>query len=238
MGKRGIAPKGAALPAGLWGAEPSISQADAESILGSPISEEVWDAICQAFEDYGAQIGLLDAPRANQNRNDKASYDAARRKAIKYLKRGKPLSELGIDHQLLRQFAENAELAALSTKAGVAWFRDHPDQFAERYDWRVLLRTDPDAIKKSLMILQEAEPRPFQPIGVGQVKAELARRLSAIFERANLPAELSTGYELPEWAAEADMTPFEQLISALGVHEAERPSALSAWLRECLQSRN
>jgi len=238
MGKRGIAPKGAALPAGLWGAEPTISQAEAESILGSPISEVVWDAIWRAFENCGAHIQLLDAPRANQNRNDKASYGVARRKAIRHLNKGKPLAELGIDRELLRQFAENAELAALLTKAGIAWLRDHPDEFAERYDWRVLSRTDPDAIKKSLMILQEAEPRPFQPMGVGQAKAELARRIHAIFERENLPTELSTGYELSEWAAEADMTPFEQLISALGVHESERPSALSAWLRACLQRRN
>jgi hypothetical protein len=236
MGKRGPTPKIAALPSGHWGCDPPIDQAEAEVILAALIPDDTWEAIREAFGTFARRRALIDAPRANRNRNDPASYEVMRAKAIKLLKKGEPIMGLGLDRSALIEiasaFAGNAELAELSKRAGAKQYNADPDAFHTRFDWRILQRRDPESRARALEILEAARPRPYQPVSLADAKAELAHRIGVTLDAAGLPTEISTGYELGENAAEYDLTPFEQLISALEIHEAERPSAMSAWMRE------
>ena len=242
MGERGPTSKIAALPTGHWGGNPLISQAQAAVIFGAWIGDETWDAIHEAFGRFAYRLALIDAPRANRNRNDPASYGAMRAKAIKLIKKGHPLTNLGLDREpfieFMRAATDLAELAELSTRAARERYKADQAAFYARFDWRVMQRQDSESMARALEILEAAEPRSYQPQSRGDAKAELARRIHAIFERENLPTELSTWHDLNESAAEADMTPFERLISALGVHKANSAPAFSAWLRECLKSRS
>ena len=150
-----------------------------------------------------------------------------RAKAIKLLKKGEPIMGLGLDRSALieiaRAFAGNAEMTELSTRAGAKQYNADPDAFHTRFDWRILQRRDPESRES-----RQGHCR----VLLADAKAELAHRIGVTLDAAGLPTEISTGYELGENAAEYDLTPFEQLISALEIHEAERPSAMSAWMRE------
>ena len=88
----------------------------------------------------------------------------------------------------------------------------------------------------AIAIIERAEPIEYDTLTDAEARRELTCDIAAA-----LPADVSRvsdGRVLCDEASEADLTPFEQLISCLGIHEGARPSATAAWVRKALKGRN
>ena len=63
----------------------------------------------------------------------------------------------------------------------------------------------------------------------------LALRLFDILDRAGLHVHISDRRSLPHEPAEADLTPFERLLSEASVHVANSHDAFVKWVGEALR---
>lgn len=248
MGKRGRAPKIAAVPRSFWKILPDLTREEAETTLGQPIPERVWAQVLEAYFPFTHCHALMEAPRANRKRDDPKSYVTMRNRVRKLIEQRLPLSNLGLERgeliRFLMAFADNAEMWALSTPEGVKRMTADQDAFFDSFDYRVFERRDSKSVERALAILDAAEPHEIHSHGIGDAKVALVRQISAILKKAGLPTNLSTGFdlemlrdeELGLGAMTEDLTPFEQFISALKIHVTDKPSNLSAWLREALKA--
>jgi len=232
MARRGRTPRIAALPTGSWGGFIRKSRAEAGAILGEEIPEEVWEEIHAAFDRFAERLAVLEAPRANHNRNDSNSYEIIRQRAIRDLERGRPLR---LPTETLHQLAVNAGLAELSTPEGLRLHNQDPDRWRERFHVDRLRATDPDGMRHALDLVRAAEPRPYQPASEAQARAEVTRRLRAILSEADLPTWLSNRWQIDADSEWSELTPFELLVRAIIMPDAQSPRALAEWVYEALR---
>ena len=202
-----------------------ISKSEAEDIFRSELTDETWAAVEKCFSDFGVRLNSVEAlPADNVNRNDPRSYPIGRARALK---------DIAKAIRLIQGVANDRALCRSASQI-----------YAMKRDGYPASGAISESLHTATMALTEAKLR-FQyaaePIfahdgSKALAKREMARAIVDVLREAGLDTRL-TGWDeaaLPEAMAETDMTPTEQLLSALGVHSAERPSAFVRWLRDAL----
>ncbi len=209
--------------------EPAIDRAAASEILGSEIARETWGAILTAHEDWCLAIGELDALRMNRNRNDPKSYEVERAKSERRIERA--LDLIG-DQRRKAEFNAAVSQNYSMRRSGLPSGAVIDDLLNQAFD----------NLAEVVRVLRDAEPRDIAVRSEAEINQEFAGQLLEICRRLGLPAKLSTGFELDDLLDDAsgenrkatldDLTPFERFFDALGIHDAETPATLAAWLRD------
>lgn len=216
------APRAAPVAAG-WVLRPPIDRAEAEAVLGAAIQEEVWRQIEHDFARLGQIIDQLAASRLNANPKDEQSYISGLTAAEKRI--GKALDLVLVQMGKTRLNDELYENAESKLGASVA-----PLSIRRR------LEMASDELLNVLAMIRSADFEVIRVPSEAQARRYVAARVYARLKAAGLPADLTGWREatMDTPLAEADMTPAEQLISALGVIEGATPSRFVRNLRGAL----
>lgn len=212
-------------PASGFLTQPDIQKEQAESIYGASIPQEVWERVNVLFSDYGVRLNSLAAlPHDNVNRNDPRSYGIGRQKAEKTLAAALALiREVSSDQQLCRAASQTYSMR----RDGL------PDS------WKIskLLETATMAVLDAqLRFRYAANPEITSSDSDASARRDLAKQIVNAFRQAGLDVRLTGWREqnFTDGMSESDMTPIEQLISRLGVHDAATPSAFVRWMRDAI----
>jgi hypothetical protein len=206
---------------------PHIVRAKASAVLGIEIDRATWIAIVEAFLRFGQAI----APRSMPKVTDYVARRTRLQRSLVELR-----NELAALHGDRAMWDALSECVFRAIADGPT--RDH-EELSELFGHRLQLGRiladleAPMADLKSLLDL--AEPRTSKTRTENEARVVLVRGIRDICRDAGLPCDVSSGWALPEDASESDLSPFEQLLSALGAVEAESPSALSATVRRLME---
>lgn len=207
---------------GAYRSDPPIDREDAERCFGAAIPQDAWSAIEVAFMRHAARMASLQAPRANRNRNDPRSFEGQRARAVKLLETArKGIAEIHPGFLLACEMSHRlAEYSRSGTMPPSYRMRQELDRIARRFF-------------AMLLVIEQAEPE----IREVPSKAESRRILAREVYEALKPhgARLSNGWEIASGEPSyADLTGFERLIEALGIHQGATPAATARWLRDAL----
>lgn len=204
--------------------EPPITRDMASTYLGAEVSKEAWLTICQAFASYGDRCDDLAASRLGKSKDpQKASWHERQKSTITALEAVLDRLESVRNHgEFLREASENYSLISFNASFG-------PEVNADQ-----ILREAYRKILDALVIIERAEPMEIDVPTDANARARLAREIKGALAQDGIALNLSDRRALPEDAAEADLTPFEQLLSALGVHDGETPSAVARWIHRAV----
>lgn len=216
--------KRAARPLGGIVLEPPLSQKESEAVYGRPILDETWSAVCHAFKQFGYHLRALEATQAHRAKDpSKLGWEALQQTTVKAMEAALGRIEAARGHgDFLREASENYCL------------RTYGRSYLSEHNADQLLREAYRKIMDAVLIIERAQPDEVETPSGAEARKILARSIVEALRTQDGSVAVSDGHCLPDDAAESDLTPVEQLISALGIHEAERPSALSRWLRRAL----
>lgn len=206
--------------------EPPITRDEAGAILGATVSAATWAKVERAFEAYSAGLADLDTTKANANKKDPDGWKACQTETVSQLENA--LDLIGKAKKRRRFLHEVTDL----------YEQEYPRPGAI-HDAAAMLDGAFLEVVRALEIVARAKPERIEVASQPELERELARRLRNILAEAGLPATLSRDADLPEpkLIAKTDLTPFEQLLYALGVYVAA-PSALHHWVRRTFGERN
>jgi hypothetical protein len=216
----GPKPSAVAILRSGWVAMPPIDREEAAAILGVQVPPEAWRGIKRAFVRFSDLTAVIAGPRVNNNRDDPRSYTVARDRAE---------ADLECALMLIMGTLEKRDIVEAMTVASMR----SPDGAETGGDLRDALKAASFAIRTAKRIVRRAVNPPVVVASEADARKRLARDILAVLADSGLPRDLTGWTEArnAEGLAEADMTPAERLISALGVHEAETPSAFVRWVR-------
>jgi hypothetical protein len=217
MGSRGPSPTRVVLGYGLWVAPPPITQAEAERILGASIPPATWKQIEKCFSALQETQARLSGTQTVRE------YAADRKKADKRI------------NDALRLVLNQLDDPATSDFEGFA--RRSKGALQGTLDTRLseVLADAARALAAAQAVVRAAEPLTMKSPTDAEARATLARSLHRILADAGLPCSLSHGWK--HEPSEADLTPFEQMLSAAEVHIAETPRAMAKWVGEACRKR-
>lgn len=210
----------AAVPIGGFIDTPPLTREEAEAYVGA-IPEQAWDHICRAFHRFG--FGKLDhtASTANSDKNDDNSWFKQRAATEKELTKARELLQR-VSRR--RRFLHEVRRAQPISGEG----RD----FVKCIDEALALLSGASAT------LRYTQPLKLPIKSEEELRKNLVRQLHAIFSEVGLPSKYSDGRTLeqnPEVLL-SHLTPFEQLIFALGVYTdkasaSKNYTSFARWLR-------
>jgi hypothetical protein len=189
--------------------QPPITLKAAGHCLGAEISPEAWAGICRAFARYGFALDDLAASRASRSKGPaKASWHERQKSTVKALEAALDRLEATRKHgEFLREASDNYALATFG------------HSFGSELSAECMLQDAFCKVLNALVIIERAEPMAVEVPTAASGRARLAREFCDALALDGIPLRYSDRRTLPEDASEADLTPFEQLLSALGVHE-------------------
>lgn len=207
-----------------WALPLTINHARAEEVFGAPIPSEAWAQIELAFECHAGRLADLEGTSINGNPHDAKGF--AKRHADTTNRLRTALASL---EEIDRDFLAESEQAAEAAEYRSTGQLQSLDAFAR-------IGRAMDEISNLLGIVYTAERHPL----VVEVpsEAESRKMLARDIYDALKPhgARLSDGRALGELdvVAMSDLTGFEHLAVALGLHKAKSPLAMAKWLRDAV----
>jgi hypothetical protein len=217
----------AAFPGAHFEMVPPLTRSAVESIVG-PLPDDAWNAIRRAFRDLGAGLEALKASKDNRKKDDPDGWHALRSATVRDLEAALAALERSFDDPRRRFLSEASENYAFT----------HDGERPEAID---LLMEAQAATLGALVIVERALPERREVSSESELRRRATRELAAILAKIGITSAATDGWNLDqllEGAAESDLTTFEQLVSALGLHVAETPAALSVWVRRALAEHN
>jgi hypothetical protein len=210
--------------------QPPITRERAGKDIGAEITPEAWSAICRAFEQYGFALDNLAASRASKSKDPaKASWHERQKSTVKALEAALDRLEATRKHdEFLHEASENYALANLGYSAG-------SEVNADR-----MLREAYRKVLDALVIIERAEPMEIEVPTEATARAVLVRDIRDALQRQGIEARASTGFalDIPDRGPRlSDLTPFEQLLDALGIGDKMTVGAFSAFVRSALSGK-
>lgn len=201
---------------------PPIARAEAETILGRTMPPEVWCAIERAFGEFGRGLAALAASKAAGKKDDPLTWRGRQDATVRELEQ---IMTLLCRARARRGFlAECRENYALRNNALGGPHLEH------------LLGDAYGRVLHAIAIVERAEPMSLEVASEPQLRRGLALAVADALRDADIPVALSDGWALErmEGVSGADLTPFESLVDALGIHDSVSLGALSRWLRRAM----
>ena len=217
----------AAFPGAHFEMEPPLSRPVVESIVG-PLPDDAWNAVRRAFRDLGAGLEALKPSKDNRKKDDPESWHAQTSATVRDLETALEIIERSFVDPRRRFLSEASENYALA----------HHGEGPDAIDF---LNEAHAATMSALVIVERALPERREVPSEAELRRHATRELAAILAKVGITSATTDGWHLDqllEGAAESDLTAFEQLVSALGLHVAETPAALSVWVRRALAEHN
>jgi hypothetical protein len=208
--------------------EPPITREEAGEYVKTEISAEAWAEICRAFVEYGGALDDLKTSRASRSKDpEKASWHERQTSTAKALEAALDRLQATRKHgEFLREASENYSLQKSN-----ASYSDATD--ADR-----MLRDAHRLILDALVIVERAEPMEIELPTEANARAKLVRDVASALAKSEIEARASNGRNLDaitdRKARLSDLTPFEQLIDALGIGEEMTVASFSAFVRSAL----
>lgn len=207
---------------------PTLSRDEAERVYGRAFTDAAWGAICNAFMRYGERLRALNATRLSRSKDPaKAGWDQRQSATVKAIEAAMDRINAARRHdEFLREASDNYSIQTFgqSYMGSVNAQRLVDEAFGNLLD--------------ALIIVGRAEPMEIETPTEAEAQRILVRQLRDALSEQEMDVSVSDGRELPDKPSEADLTPFEQLVSAFGVHDGETPAAVSRWLRRALAGQN
>ena len=220
-----ITSKRAAVPSGGIVMQPPITQETAENILGEVISDQLWREIEAAFATYGKRLRALETSKMSRNKNDPESW---------HVRKSNSVGKLETAMRLIREIKD--ETGDFLTEAATDYtMRTYGRSLLSEHNPRQLLRESLKSLQHTVAIVERALPMEVDIPTKEEAERLVVRMLRDAFVNHGVNASVSDGRNLPEDAAESELTLFEQFVAALEIHDAETPNALSRWLRRTLK---
>lgn len=207
---------------------PTLTRHEAEAVYGCAFPDSAWDAICAAFARYGWHLQRLEATRLSRSKDPaKAGWYAHQASTVKAIeaamdritaaRRNRDFLLQASDNYCIQTFGHSA-LGRLNAE------RNLNEAYSKLFD--------------ALIVIERAEPEEIETPSEAESRRILVREIREALADADLDVSVSDGRGLPEDAAEADLTPFEQLVSAFGAHDAETPASFAKWMRRALMGQS
>jgi len=202
-----------------WVRRPSLERESAAAVFGAPIPSQSWAAISNAFARHGRNEDALTASTANKNKNDPKGWTFRRDAAVKHLERAIDALN-GIDHDFIYE-ADDA--VSLEKTGGL-----HSLGFAQALNGAV------DEMLRVVGHLADLAPIERAVLSDAESRAQLARDVFAALKDHGASVSDGRALDSLDGVSEADLTGFERLVSAFGIHESETPLGTAKWTREAL----
>lgn len=204
--------------------QPPMSREAASEYLETEISLEAWSKVAQAFCKYGFSLDDLNASRASKSKDPtKASWTERQKLTVNALEGAMDRLQATRKHgEFLREASENYCQAEFGYS------------FSSEVSADRLLNEAYRKIFDAIVIIERAEPIEVEVPTNASARAILAIAIRDALSEDGIKTQLSDRRTLPDDASEADLTPFEQLLSALGVHEGETPTAVARWIHRAV----
>ena len=219
----------AANPGGGQLLRPPISRESSEAILQREINDDSWRFVCKAFNKYGFRKRNLETSKASRKKDDKEGWHYRRNKVMNAI--NSAINQVAIARTANGNFlSEVSENYSLKANEGRSYLSDESVE--------ALLMAAREKLYDAFRIVNGAEPQSREVATDAETRCMLARDLKCALIPEGEKGFLSDRRALPANPAETDLTPFEQLLSALEVHIAETPEAFSLWLSRALEGQN
>lgn len=216
--------------------QPPITCEDAGEYVKAEIPIEAWSEICRAFAQYGCALDNLKASRASKSKDPKkASWHERQKSTVKALEAALDRLQATRKHgEFLHEASDNYCLATFGYSFG---YHVNADK---------LLRESYLNILNALVIIERAEPMIMEVPTEANARTTLVRDIADILARNGIEARASNGraFEgLENGAGEkrdallSELTPFEQLLDALGFGEETTNESFSAFVRTALSGK-
>lgn len=208
--------------------QPTLTRGEAEAVYGCAFPDPAWDAICAAFARYGWNMRALETTRLSRSKDPaKAGWDARQSATVKAIETAMERIKIARrNRDFLREASDNYCLQTFGHSA------------LGRFNAERNLNEAHAKLLDALIVLERAEPQEIETPSEAESRRLLVREMREALAEAGLDVSVSDGRGLPEDAAEADLTPFEQLVSAFGAHDAETPASFSKWMRRALMGQD
>lgn len=206
---------------------PPMTVDAASGILGQEISLDAWAKIETAYRIFGHGLDDLSASRLSRKKGDPSGWFAQQEATAKDLETAMGRLKRVMARPLF--LAEAAENYSLQT-FGYSHIDGLDRELGEAYK----------TILNALTVIERATPLEVEVKSEAELKGYLVRSVHAALKDAGVDVSVSDGWTLegnPEGVALADLTGFEQLVEALGIHDTGDDGKLSAfarWLRRAL----
>lgn len=193
-----------------------------EARMSRKLTNAEWAALRLAYREFGFRQRDNEVSRSAKGKNNAESWHTRRHKVVSGLDKAlKALDEAtSSEHgSFIEEASENYSIRAFGWSA--------TGQLAVRRRLETAYREVLDCVA----VLERSNPIEREIASPAVSRKILTKDLFSALGRPGL----SDGRQVDgEEVAEADLTDFEQLVSALEIHLAETPSALRRWVRAAL----
>lgn len=207
------------LTASGWVVEPTLSRTEAEAILGNKVSDHAWSGVTKAFRHFGDGKDTLGA-KDTGTQGSPQEWGKLQDRSVRDL--NEALARIGAVRERypflfsvdLLNRRKRARSQSLSSELRDAW----------------------DTVFYAVTLIERTDPEFREVPSEAELKYRLAKQIVDCLEADEIDVRLSDGRALDQMngVAEADLTPVERLISAMGIHNAETPDAFARWLRRAV----
>lgn len=218
-----------------WRKPPTLSRAKHAEYAASEISEACWNEIKWAWHEYGDNEDALKSPSLDIGKNAKNSWQSVHG---------------NMQNSLNQMIKDLNGMLREESKFGIL---SHSDAYLLLHEYEAFKLAPSNSslifeAKKALMALElrlsRTEPDCLDVLSDAAARERLTWRLFSTLKRHGHQPKLSSGYDLGgrdqidprEGIAEADLTWFEQLISASDIHAAATPLAHAKWVRTAIHN--
>jgi hypothetical protein len=208
-----------------WALDPPLQREAFEALAETAIGAEGWNDIRAAYRRFGRGQDALRASRLTRKKDDPNGWYAQKEAATRDLEVA--LERLGRVLALRTEFMREATSNYFLQQYGRSGGGEIIKKLGEAHS----------AVLGAFVAVERADPQEIEVPSDASLRQALALEIKLAIERGGGVVTLSDGRALdclPEGAAESDLTPFERLISAIGIHEAETPAALARWVRRAM----
>jgi hypothetical protein len=208
--------------------QPPIPRTDFAEIMGADISDAAWSQINTAFYHYGVALDDLGMSRSAKSKDPaKASWDTRQKATVKALEAALDRLAATRKHdEFLREASENYSVANNGHSFGT-------DNSAD-----LMLKDAYQKILHALVIVERAEPADIEVPTIAHAQGRLVSDLRDALQSCGITVEKSNGWTLDgldHQPSLADLTPFENLIDALLVHDWYKIAGFSKTIRKALK---
>lgn len=206
--------------AAVW-IDPPFNRERIEEQLDVKINDCVWSRVSAAHEEYAVGLEQLEATRLNQDKNSEVGWLKRRTATLKVLE----TAEAGL-RSLDPKFL--SEVNAL-------WRENNRGNKQAR--WIQSLEGAHDAIARVADELRQVEPLEIECLSEAELKKHYVGELWSALQETGTPRPNGWRFEQCDGCF-SDLSPFEQMVETLGIHQGDTPQATARWVRSAIKAQS